>query len=175
MELATFMFFWLSSCDQYHIERIPTAVKNIDHLFHLASEIIKVDRLHLFSLPDGTRIYDNEYLESLKSGTELIVCTKEQMQKLSIYFEIKRYVCLKNIDYPLNIDYLMWRLASFRVNALFKITFIEAVISSNKSCSKCFLIVFTYDFEQTKRVRNKWGADKLIFHHKQFMIVFGRI
>ena len=150
-------------------------MKNIDHIFHLASEIIKADRLHLCLVSDGTRIYDNEYLESLKNGTELIVCTEEQMQKLLIYFEIKRYVSLKNIDYSLNIDYFIWHLASFRVNVLFKITFIKAVISSNKSCSNSFLIVFTYDFEQTERVQNKWGADKLIFHHKQFMIVFGRI
>ena len=32
-------------------------------------EIIKAD--NLFLLPDGTRIDDNEYLESLENGTEL--------------------------------------------------------------------------------------------------------
>ena len=36
-------------------------MKNINHLFHLASEIIEVDRLHLFLLSNGTRIDDNEY------------------------------------------------------------------------------------------------------------------
>ena len=46
-------------------------MKDIDHLFHLAIEIIEADRLHLFLLPDGTRIDDNEYLESLENGTEL--------------------------------------------------------------------------------------------------------
>ena len=107
MKLATFMFFWLSYRDENYIERIPAAVKNIDHIFHLASEIIKADRLHLCLVSDGTRIYDNEYLESLKNGTELIVCMEEQMQKLLIYFEIKRYVSLKNIDYSLNIDYFI--------------------------------------------------------------------
>ena len=65
--------FWLNYCDKNHIERIPVAVKNIDHLFNLASEIIEADRLHLFLLSDGTRIDDNEYLESLENGRELSV------------------------------------------------------------------------------------------------------
>ena len=53
-----FMYFWLNYCDG-HIERIPVAVKNIVHLFSLASEIIKTDKLHLFLLSDGTLIDDN--------------------------------------------------------------------------------------------------------------------
>ena len=73
----------------------------------LASEIIKPDRLHLFLLSDGTRIDDNEYLESLENGTELIVCTEEQIQKLLIYFELKRYLSLKNISCPLDIEYFI--------------------------------------------------------------------
>ena len=100
------MYFWLNYCDEnHHIERIPVAVKDIDHLFNMASEIIEADRLHLFLLSDGTRIDDNEYLSSLENGTELIVCTEEQIQKLLIYFELKRYLSLKNISHPLNIDY----------------------------------------------------------------------
>ena len=82
-------------------------MKNIGHLFHLASEIIKADRLHLFLLSDGTRIDDNEYLSSLENGTELIICTEEQIQKLSIYFKLERYLSLKNISYPLNNDYFI--------------------------------------------------------------------
>ena len=101
------MYFWLNYCDENHIERVPIAVENIGHLFHLASQIIKADRLHLFLLSDGTRIDDNEYLESLENGTELIVCTEKKIEKLSIYFEIKRYLSLKNISYPLNIDYFI--------------------------------------------------------------------
>ena len=65
--------------------------------FYLASEIINADNLHLFLLSDGTRIDDNEYLSSLENGTELIVCTEEQIQKLLIYFELKTYLSLKNI------------------------------------------------------------------------------
>ena len=106
-KLVTFMYFWLNYCDKNHIERIPVAVKNIDHLFNLVSEIIKADRLHLFLLSDGTRIDDNEYLESLENDTELTVCTEVQIQKLLIYFELKRYLSLKNISHPLNIDYFI--------------------------------------------------------------------
>ena len=98
------MYFWLNYCDEnHHIERITVAVQNIDHLFRLASKIIKVDRLHQFLISDGTQIDEDEYLSSLEDNTELIICTEEQIQKLSIYFELKRYLSLKNISYPLNI------------------------------------------------------------------------
>ena len=108
LQPATFMYFWLNYCDEnHHIERIPVAVKDIDHLFNMASERTEADSLHLFLLSDGTRIDDNEYLESLENGTELIVCTEKKIEKLSIYFEIKRYLSLKNISYPLNIDYFI--------------------------------------------------------------------
>ena len=105
---VVFMYFWLNHCNKNHIiERIPIAVKDIDHLFRMASEIIEADRLHLFLLSDGTRIDNNEYLESLENGTELIVFTEEQVQKLLIYFELKRYLSFKNISYPLDIDYFL--------------------------------------------------------------------
>ena len=103
---VTFMYFWLNYCNE-NIEKIPVAVKNIDHLFNLTSEMIGADNLHLFLLFDGTRIDNNEYLNSLENGTELIVCTEEQIQKLLIYFELKRYLSFKNISYPLDIDYFM--------------------------------------------------------------------
>ena len=79
------MYFWLNYCDENnycHVQRIPIAVKNINHLFHLASEIIEADTLHLFLLSGGTRIDDSEYLESLENGTKLIVCKEDQIQKL---------------------------------------------------------------------------------------------
>ena len=59
---VTFMYFWLNYCDKNHIERIPVAVENINHLSRLASEIIEADRLHLFLLSDGTRTEEDEYL-----------------------------------------------------------------------------------------------------------------
>ena len=52
-------------------------MKDIDHLFNLASEMIKADNLHLLLLSDGTRTDNNEYLSSLENGTELIICTEE--------------------------------------------------------------------------------------------------
>ena len=76
-------------------------------VFNMASEIIKADNLHLFLLSDGTRIDDNEYLESQEKSTELIICTEEQIQKLPIYFKIKRYLTLKNVSYPLIIYYFI--------------------------------------------------------------------
>ena len=89
------MYFWLDYGNENHVKRIPVAVKNIDHLFRMASEIIEADRLHLFLLSDGTRIDDNEYLSSLENGAELIVCTEKQIQKLLIYFALKRYLGFK--------------------------------------------------------------------------------
>ena len=77
------MYFWLNYCDENYVERIPIAMENIGQLFHLASQIIKADRLHLFLLSDGTRIDEGEYLSSLEDGTELILCTEEQIKKLS--------------------------------------------------------------------------------------------
>ena len=104
---VTFMYFCLNYCDKNHIERIPIAVKGIDHLFRLASEIFKAGNLHLYLLSDGIRIEDNEYLKSLENGTELIVCTEEQSENISIYFRLQRYLSLKNISYPLDIDYFL--------------------------------------------------------------------
>ena len=106
----------------------------MDHLFHLAGETIEADKLHLFSLSDSTQIEENEYLSSLENGAELIVCTEEQIQKLSIYLELKRYLRLKNISYPLNIDYFLWvnePVGCFLKKITFMCSFIEAVISSN--------------------------------------------
>ena len=117
---VTFMYFWLNYCDENHIERIPIGVKDIDPLFRMASEIIEADRLHIFLLSDGTRIDENEYLSSLENGTELIVCMEEQIQKLLTYFELKRYLSLKNISHPLNIDYFILSLAAFWVAAFSK-------------------------------------------------------
>ena len=56
-------------------------MKNIDHFFNLASEIIGTDRFHLFLLSDGTRIDDNEYLEYLENGTELIISARKNKSR----------------------------------------------------------------------------------------------
>ena len=97
---VAFMHFWLNYCNENHIKKILIGVKDKDHLFYMASEIIEADNLHLYLLPEGIRIDNNEYLSSLENGTEFIVCTEEQMQKLSVYFGLKRYLSIKNISYP---------------------------------------------------------------------------
>ena len=98
----------MNYCDEnHHIERIPVAVQNIDHLFHLASKTVKPDRFYLFLISESTRIDEYEYLSNLEDDTELIICKEEQIQKLSIYFGLKRYLSLKNISYLLNIDYFL--------------------------------------------------------------------
>ena len=73
----------------------------------MASEIVEADNLLLFLLSGGTRIDNNEYLSGLEKSTELIVCTEKQIQKLLIYFELKRYLSLRNISYLLDIDYFI--------------------------------------------------------------------
>ena len=82
-------------------------MKSINYLFYLGSEIIEADKVHLFLFSDGTRIDEDEYLSSLEDGTVLIICTEEQIKKLLICFELKRYLTLKNISYLLNIDYFI--------------------------------------------------------------------
>ena len=96
------LLWWKSS-----YQKNSRSVKKIDHLFNMASEILGADNLHLFLLFDGSRIDNNEYLSSLENGIELIVCTKEKIQKLLIYFELKRYLSFKNVSYPLDIDYIL--------------------------------------------------------------------
>ena len=42
--MYSFQYFWLNYCNEnHHIERISVGVKNVDHLFRMASEIIKAD------------------------------------------------------------------------------------------------------------------------------------
>ena len=105
-KLVVFTCLWLNYCDEntHPIKKILVAVNNIDHLFRMASEMTAGDNLHPFLLSDDTRIDNNEYVESLENDTELIVCTEVQIQKLLICFEFKRYLSLKNISHPLDID-----------------------------------------------------------------------
>ena len=95
------MYFWLNYFDENHVQRILIVGKNINRLFHLASEKIEADRVHMFLVSDGSRIDENECLSSLENGIELIVWTEKYIKKLSFYFELKRYLSLKNISYPL--------------------------------------------------------------------------
>ena len=119
---------------------------------------MKADRLHLSLLSDGTRTDENEYLSSLENGTEFIVCTEEQIQELSIYFELKRYLSHKNIPYPLNINYFLWLL--FLNN--FDVQFHRSDYKQYKFCSKCFLKSFRMTLKKRKEFeRSKEQITKL--------------
>ena len=44
VKMIKFMCFWLNYSDKNnHLERIPTAMKNISHLFVIASELLESD------------------------------------------------------------------------------------------------------------------------------------
>lgn len=102
------MYFWLIfSNKKNHFERIPVSVKNNDHLFCMTSELLEPDELYLFLRSGVTQTDDHECLENLETVSELIVCTKEQLHIMSIYFDIKRYWYSKNISYDVNIDYVL--------------------------------------------------------------------
>ena len=133
------MYFWLNCCDKnHHVERISIVVKNIDHLFHLSSEMIDADRLHLFLLFDSTRIDENEYLSSLENGAELIVCTEEPIQKLSIYFELKRYLASKASLAHDTLIIFYDELGDYYFQIILMCSFIEAVITSTSLVQSVF-------------------------------------
>ena len=64
-------------------------MKNVSHLSCVAIEVLKSDELLPLLISDGTQIDDHEHLENLENAVELIVCTEEQMHKLSIHFDKK--------------------------------------------------------------------------------------
>ena len=147
MKRIKFMYFWLNYSDKSnHLKRISATVNNFDHLFCMAK---------------GTWIANNAYLESLERAKELIVFTKELMQKDLIYFDVKRYWHFKNISYhvksvafyykalePLLSDWLLQVnyscLQMIKTGWLFLLQLWIGLIK--KAHSKRFQL-FTYDFE----------------------------
>ena len=127
----TFMYFWLNYVDKGHMERIDIAVKNIGYLFYMASEVIEADTLHLFLLSDGTRIDEDEYLARTRYRINYL--HGRTNPEILIYLELKRYFSLKNISYPLNIDYFLWY-------SKITLMFIEVVISG--TCPVLFKVFF---------------------------------
>ena len=106
------MFFWLIYCKENPVGKIFIRAKNINHLFRIAVELMGTCKLHFFLLFEGTQIDDNEYLSSLEDNIQLLVSRENQIQKLLIYFALKRYIDFKNISYLSNINYLfkLWML-----------------------------------------------------------------
>ena len=93
--METIMCFWLTYFDRSN------------HIKSMARELLESDKVHAFLLSGGTPIDESECLESLENAIQVMTCTEEQMQKLSIYFDIKIYLHFKNISYDVNIDYVI--------------------------------------------------------------------
>ena len=86
------MYFLLNYCKDNQFDYVAINVSSIKKLFDLASDILDSRDLCLFLFVDGTQIDDNEYLKTLRSWTQLLVCTSEQNEKFLIYFDAKRLV-----------------------------------------------------------------------------------
>ena len=60
IKTINFMYFWLNYSDKSnHLENILVALKNIDDLFCVASDLLESDKQYLLLLSDGTQINDN--------------------------------------------------------------------------------------------------------------------
>ena len=87
------MFFALNFSEENGFEYVSVHVRDIGHLFCVASDILKEckENLFLFLFVDGTLIDKNAYRKTLEPGTELFVCRSNQKEKLLIYFDVKRF------------------------------------------------------------------------------------
>lgn len=66
MDIIKYIYFWLIQSDKnYHVERVPVAVKNTRYLTCLTNELLEPDPLHLLLVSGITQINGNQYLESL--------------------------------------------------------------------------------------------------------------
>ena len=131
------------------------AVKNINHLFHLASEIIEVDRLHLFLLSNGTRIDDNEYPRKPRKRYRINCLHRGTNPKIADLFWIKKI--LKPHKHLLSIKHWLFfmskqigRLLSKKMT--FMCSFIEEILGISSLVESVF-IAFWYEFEQAKHIQ----------------------
>ena len=87
------MSFVLNFSAQNGFDYVHVNVTDLENLLLLASDILDcpAQDVLLFLFVDGTLIDENEYLKMLDSWTELFICEPCQKEKLSIYFDIKRY------------------------------------------------------------------------------------
>ena len=94
--MTSFMYFNLIYIDNQNksVEKIPIAVRNILSIYDMAEKILGSEResLVLLLFEDGTRIVENEYLQSLNNDTNLLICAREQYEELfSCYYYTKKY------------------------------------------------------------------------------------
>ena len=87
------MFLVLNFCEENGFEHVSVHVRDIGHLFCIASEVLKEckENLFLFLFVDGALIDENAYCKTLEPGTGLFVCRSNQKEKLLIYFDVKRF------------------------------------------------------------------------------------
>ena len=81
-----FLHFWLNYCDENRVERILIAVKNINHLFHLASEITEADRLYLFLLSCDSCDSSLGSLEDVLPSTNILQSRKPLLRRCLFFF-----------------------------------------------------------------------------------------
>ena len=86
------MFFSLKFIkDDKHFETFDVEVQNFDELLTIASEKLCCTREKnfIFLFTDGTLIDENNYLETLPIWTKLLICKKEELNKILYFFYAK--------------------------------------------------------------------------------------
>ena len=78
-------------CQEHSFEKISVQVESLGEILSLASEILHSESIRLFLFSEGTLIDDNNYLNTLDSGSELLACKTDQKEKFLIHFVLKRY------------------------------------------------------------------------------------
>ena len=82
------MFFSLKFIkDDEHFETFNVEVQNFDELLTIASEKLccRRENCFCFLFTDGILIHENNYLETLPIWTKLLICKKEELNKI-LYF-----------------------------------------------------------------------------------------
>ena len=82
-------------CGENGFDDISINVAHPDHVLSFASSVLSncpKPEILLFTFVDGTLIDENEYLETLRDWTLLIVCKPDQKEDLLIYFDLKRSI-----------------------------------------------------------------------------------
>ena len=92
------IFLLIFLCQQHGFEKISAQVESLNEILSLSSEILRSESIYLFLFCDGTLIDDNDYLNTLDSGSELLACTTNQKEKFLTYFVLKRYCKNKDIN-----------------------------------------------------------------------------
>ena len=133
-----FMYFWLNCCDKnHHVEKISIAVKNIDHLFHLTSEMIDADRLHLFLLLWQFSNWWQWVLKQPRKRCRINCLQKGTNPEIVDLFWIEKVPSLKNISCPWHIDYFLWRTGWLLLPNNFDVQFHWSGYNQYQPCSKC--------------------------------------